>query len=195
MTRGDVRELAAMHGFPKIKDKLGRTVVGCGHRLWVEWIRTASIRTLNGVVAALRQLEQPSTKPTKERQTPPAPKQHGPSEAQWKAVRTALEKYLAVGEWSHLTPRQLLQPFAIQWDRPDLPDKGAAAVTTFYDDGSAVIVLRSDRTPDQIHHDMLHELTHVTDAALICESVPMGVFTKEDMEARAEAVADWLAAL
>ena len=91
-----------------------------------------------------------------------------PTEAQLRAVREGLERFLARGRWSALSPVTVsLPPFVFQWNGDETLGAREGATTRFCQDGSIVVTLRTSHEPAQLLKDTLHELMHVADAALV----------------------------
>jgi hypothetical protein len=89
----------------------------------------------------------------------------------------------------------VLPKFAFRWDDPAIPPE-ANGSTHFLEpgytiDGADIVVcLRSDRTPEQCHTTMLHELAHVFDAGLVDGGLPTAI-----LEDRARLMSERLARL
>src|SRR3954471_14195693 len=90
----------------------------------------------------------------------------GPSAAAWRAVNTALEKFIGLGRYASFGGFKDLQRFEVRWDDPQMPHN-AAGETRFYSDGSIVVCLRSDMSLDEIEKTTLHECQHVADHDLM----------------------------
>src|SRR5690349_8849876 len=94
-----------------------------------------------------------------------------PTADQLRAVADALDKVLARGRWKALSPvlRSLPAHFFVRWVDPECPEPGFpfdhahAALFTFNDPNRMVLALRVDRTPEELHLHVLHELQHAAD--------------------------------
>jgi hypothetical protein len=105
-----------------------------------------------------------------------------------RAVRTGLEKFMGLGRFSFLSSH-VMPAFDVTFDDPTMP-ADCAATCRFYQDGSIVILLRSTRTPEQLHRDVLHECQHAHDAPLVRRH-----FCRKRLEERARLAEERLAAL
>ncbi len=103
-----------------------------------------------------------------------APREPQVAAEKWAAVRQALEKFLALGQYGSRLPVALLPQFDLRWDDPAMA-ADAVGSTFFLRDGRIVLSLRSDRTSEEIHRTALHELAHVADHALVAAGLPTAI--------------------
>ena len=212
MTRHQVLELAERRSFPRVR--IGALKVA-GRREWIDLVRLQPARVVNQFLSRLQESEDiappawPLTVPSTPRSTSSdvdrlrqlrlaqargardaRPRQQGPTEAHWRAVREALEKFTGQGAWSYRGLRTL-PAFSIEWDAPGMNPE-AFGDTVFNRDGSIILRLRSTLSPERLHANVLHELQHIQDHVLVREGLAFGFMTVEILEARAQTVAEYL---
>jgi len=113
-----------------------------------------------------------------------------PTEAQWRAVRESLERFLGRGRWSALMPVSAALPnISFRWaeDLGSEGDRQRLATTTIHSPSNVTITLRIDRTPDELVPTVCHELQHAADAMLL-----VGILPRAVLEGRAERTAERL---
>jgi hypothetical protein len=106
----------------------------------------------------------------------------GPTVAQWRAVRIALEKFFGLAGRPIFYDLARMPPFDITWDEAALTP-GANACTVFEPSGAIRVCLRSSAAVDDLERSTLHELQHVADHELT------SVLPRWAIEERAEVTA------